>query len=57
MLNDGTTYDKLHLIKGPTEENVHVPRGIMIMVEDPKFWELANTCFSSIPTGVLGKVE
>ena len=27
------------------------------MVEDPKYWELANQCFTSLPAGVLGKTE
>ena len=57
MLNDGTVYEKLHLIKAPTEDFGKTPRGIMLMVEDPAFWGLANQCFTSIPAGVLGKTE
>ena len=57
MLSDGSTYEKLHLIKGPTEEFEKAPRGIMVMVENQKFWEFADKCFVSIPAGVLGKNE
>ena len=45
------------MLKGPTDDFDKSPRGIMIMVEDPKFWELANESFISIPAGELGKRE
>ena len=42
MLNDGRTFDKLHLIKGPTEDFDKTTRGIMVMVEDFEYWIYAS---------------
>ena len=42
VLDDGTTCEKLHLLKGPTEGFDKGPRGIMVMVEDPRHWDYAG---------------
>ena len=57
MLNNGTMYEKIHLIKGPTDDFEKTPRGIMLKVENPKFWKHAKQCFISHPAGVYNKPE
>ena len=39
---DGREFDKIDLVKEVSKDGKKLPRGIMLMIEDPKYWETAN---------------